>query len=335
MNDDERSEREQAAALRDEVLREPTPPWTHERSQRVRRGLLERLDAAPAPRRTRRPRAWVAALAIGAAASVAYGAVRIIAPSPHDQPSSNPTNSLVVEDRRAQVHARAGADYALLGAQPDEVVRVFDGTVTVSVGALGDAERVRVLTRDAEMETREGTFDLEVEGDTLTSVRAISGEVELRLGSGVKQRLTAGERWTADAATATPLPSPSTPASSSAALAPSAASETTAKAARSATPSASVTRGPSADELAFKEAWQSIEKGDFASAAKRLEGVEGGSALAEDAEYWRAIALIKSGQAQAGEQQLEAFLKKHPTSRRRDEVLAALARLRAKAPPTP
>jgi ferric-dicitrate binding protein FerR (iron transport regulator) len=64
--------------------------------------------------------------------------------------------------------------------QPDEIVRLFGGTLTVRVDPLRSNERFRIVTGDALVEVKGAVFDVTATEDRLTSVRVISGIVEVR-----------------------------------------------------------------------------------------------------------------------------------------------------------
>ncbi len=299
-------------------LRRDVPPWTEARARKLKRRLESRLADERAPRRSSRARAWLLVAAVLALASAAYAAVQL---AQRAAPQSAPRAQVV---HRAMVHPRAGAELALLGAQPDEVVRAFEGEMTIEVAELAKGERFRVLTADAEIETSYGSFDVQVAADRLALVRVITGQVEVRLASGEHRSLHAGERFSPPPAVSA-MPTSAAEAVSSEAPVPSASLAQPRKAPAVASSSA---RRPSTDELAFQEAWASLQKGDYASAAKRLEQVQGDAPIAEDAAFWRAIALSKGGDRERASQALENFMSRYPSSRRRGEVEAALTRRR-------
>jgi TolA-binding protein len=80
-------------------------------------------------------------------------------------------------------------------------------------------------------------------------------------------------------------------------------------------------------EQAFMEGWRAIRDGDHLSAARAMtRAIEASphAMLAEDARYWRAIALGRSGRVQAARAAMEEFLRLHPQSTRAGEVSAIL-----------
>ncbi len=108
------------------------------------------------------------------------------------------SNTIEVNDRstfKATVHSHPAATLFRAGSQPDEIVRLTGGTITVSVKPLEKGERFRVVTGDAEVEVRGTIFDVVVEDDSLLEVSVISGRVDVRPAKGASVTLGPGERW--------------------------------------------------------------------------------------------------------------------------------------------
>lgn len=107
-----------------------------------------------------------------------------------------------------------------------------------------------------------------------------------------------------------------TPSTASEADAPSATTEAPAEA------SGDKAEPPASPDEAFAYAWRAFRSGDYAAAARNFEiAAEGDGPFAEDAGYWRAIAELRRGDEERAVELLDAFLERHPTSARRDEVL--------------
>jgi outer membrane protein assembly factor BamD (BamD/ComL family) len=80
-------------------------------------------------------------------------------------------------------------------------------------------------------------------------------------------------------------------------------------------------------EQAFIEGWRALRAGDHLGAARdmsRTIEASPNAALAEDARYWRAVALARSGRPDAARAAMEEFLRLHPQSSRAGEVSAIL-----------
>jgi TolA-binding protein len=80
-------------------------------------------------------------------------------------------------------------------------------------------------------------------------------------------------------------------------------------------------------ERAFNQGWEALRSGDRLGAAaqmRRALELEPGNALAEDARYWRAVALGRAGAAGEARQAMEEFLREHPRSPRAGEVSVML-----------
>src|SRR6185436_6614824 len=78
---------------------------------------------------------------------------------------------------------------------------------------------------------------------------------------------------------------------------------------------------------AFNQGWASLRAGDHLGAAaqmRRALDLEPANALAEDARYWRAVALGRAGAAGEARAAMEEFLRLHPRSARAGAVSAML-----------
>lgn len=82
---------------------------------------------------------------------------------------------------------------------------------------------------------------------------------------------------------------------------------------------------PTSVERSFKEAFDALRDGDFGVAAARFAEVEDKSdPLAEDASYWRAVALGRAGRTADARRAMERNLERWPSSARAPEVSAML-----------
>lgn len=87
-------------------------------------------------------------------------------------------------------------------------------------------------------------------------------------------------------------------------------------------------------ERAFETGWSSLRNGDYGSAADafaRAVSAAPDAPLAEDARYWRAVALARAGRTTAAARAMARFLKHHPGSSRAGEVSVMLGWLRLDA----
>ncbi|MBI5487480.1 MAG: FecR domain-containing protein [Deltaproteobacteria bacterium] len=262
--------------------------------------------------------------------------------------------------RRATVHAQPHASFVLVGTQPDELVRLAHGTLTVEVSPLAPGERFRVVTADAEVEVRGTAFDVVAADDRLVAVRVFRGHVEVRPAGRAEVALGAGQRWEVPAmlatATATvPTESTRTGAAAPVAEAPGASVASSdrvsalsapdprtvrevrrerparAAAADGAAAGADVQRPPLVTassgpaEAAFDEGWRALRDGDPAGAAEafgRAAAAGTGAPLAEDAAFWRAVALGRAGRDAEAAGALAIFLDRYPSSPRVGEASA-------------
>lgn len=288
---------------------------------------------------------------------------------------------------RASVHSD-DARYALVSPQPNEIIRLYDGTITVSVTPLQPGERFRVITGDGEVEVHGTIFDITAIEDSLTTVRVHEGVVAVRPEEQPATELRHGDRWTLNTGLADltpPLPAATTPqppsplpiephlepdiaplptAPPSAQGRPSpdvpqhaaahamnprdASSDTRAdrdaatratdgnpQSGTGAAPTASTAvdvppstpTGP--DELAFQRGWELLQQGQASAAATAFAQVGSQSSVAEDAAFWRGIALGRNRQLQASERALLDFVRRYPASARVAEAWLAIGMIRS------
>ena len=289
-----------------------------------------------------RARVAVSGRAIAAAAvllllgaAVTWGVSRRM-PDRHDAEMTAPSAARF----RAVAHPAKGAVYEVVSAQPDELLRVFDGAVTVTVGELLATERFRVITGDAEVEVVGTVFEVVVSEDRLVSVRVMSGTVEVRPHGRAAAVLAQGERWHAGEISETTGVAPAAPADVQV------ESSTPRVSRHGATPGKAPeleggekhgrkgirTTGEHTDrridsEALFIDGWGLFRKGDYAAAAQAFDAVttakESGR-LREDAAYWGAIAHAKAGDTSRAKAAMSQYLADYPNERRSADIATRL-----------
>jgi ferric-dicitrate binding protein FerR (iron transport regulator) len=289
-----------------------------------------------------RKRYWIP---VAAAASIAL-AVGVVLLA-HGPSEPLPQKVATGEARRALVHAQKGADHVLLGSQPDEIVRLTEGTIAVEVEKLGAKERFRVVTGDAEVEVRGTAFDVTAANDVLVGVRVWSGMVEVRPRGREVVLLAPGEQWqvpegdrdegvrTVEAAVSQGTPSWERSVrtgvnrdrlandSSAGAVDPRGTREEAG--AGGGGPGSGPPTEPA--EAAFNAGWDALRLGRPAEAAKlfgRAADLGRGEAMIEDAVFWRAVALDRAGAHGPAADGMREFLQRFPSSVRRGEVSVML-----------
>lgn len=311
------------------------------RREEVRTAVL--AASASAPGRLAR-RAWLAPTVLGAAAAgvVAYIAIPRGASQP---PPARPM--------RATVHPHPGARYVASSPSPDEVVQLTDGMIDVDVAPLLPGERFRVIVGDAELEVRGTAFTVTASEQYLQDVAVAHGRVDLRSRSRGPATLGAGQSWhAAPVATAvapspppappaiapappSPYPAPAAPAARprphrAAGVAtphdpqPPVASEP-APAPLPAKPSTEVVR--STEEPSYDQAWEALRANQFGKAATgfaRVLVLAPDGPLAEDASFWRAVALARGQRTAEAVAAFRDFLDGFGKSPRRGEASAML-----------
>ncbi|MCA9617895.1 MAG: tetratricopeptide repeat protein [Myxococcales bacterium] len=270
-----------------------------------------REEPSKRPTSRRRLRAFfVAALALaGAVAAVMFDL------PPEAEVATARQGSLFL--RRGTIRGHHDAVFAAISSQPDEVVVLYQGTVSVEVSPLHPGERFRIVTDDAQIEVVGTEFDVTVDEGKLLGVVVDEGLVEVRGRGGALVSLPAGSDWEA------PPAAPAEPSADEAIPAPA----PPASAAPSAPPSAPPPVGPSADELAFRRGWDALRRDDPEAAVRAFEGVVRDAPLAPDAAFWRGVALARAGRRAEAIFALEQFVRIHPASPHASEARALLARL--------
>ncbi len=237
---------------------------------------------------------------------------------------------------RGWVDPRIGSVYSVVNAQPDEIIRFREGSLTVKVEKLGAKERFRVIVGDGEVEVRGTVFDVDAAGDRLVSVRVMNGEVVVRPDGRPTVVLHAGEAWSATEASPPPLESKDAREMISQSEAPK-RNETEkhrAVTSKHPRPEAAVrgdvespTPAVSLSEQAFNEGWRQFKRGQFSEAISSFENsyaADPRSGFAEDSLFWKAVAEDRRGQARASAATLERFLNTYPRSLRSGEASAML-----------
>ncbi len=170
----------------------PAPEVLADRVESVRTAVLAAVCSPPAPRRTWPWRA--------AAACLAAGGVFLAAGLWRSGKAGRPAGASAAAAASVQPHP--GAKFAQAGSPHDQILRLSDGTVSVSVAPLRPGERFRVVVGDAEVEVHGTAFDVTAQADRLVEVRVLRGKVAVRPDCRTEVLLQPGERWTA------PPPSP-------------------------------------------------------------------------------------------------------------------------------
>lgn len=225
---------------------------------------------------------------------------------------------------RATVRGHHGAIYAEISGQPDEVVRLYEGTITVDVEPLRQGERFRVVTGDAQVEVIGTVFEVTAREGELAAVEVRRGRVEVRGPDEQPNVLLAGSRWDPSATSNDERNDEMATASGAApplVVVPVAASSSTGQAA--------VPREPSEAELAFQRGWAALRDGDEEAASRAFAGVPEKAPLGPDATFWRGIALGRAGRTSEAIAVLERFLRARPTSPHAPQARSTLATLRA------
>lgn len=299
------------------------PPYRPEASrvEQVRTAVLAASVGVARPRRSSRRVAYaiVAAAAVAAAAGVLWKVTR---------PAATP-EQVARADRRGTVTPIGEARYELGPVALDEVVQAHDGRLRVTVETLIDGERFRVVTGDGEVETRGGSFEVELRTDHLQTVVCSSGQIEVRPEYSEAVLLDAGERWEAPklAVETPPAPEPVPTTVEPPAPAPDPPKRT--PKVQKSNGSVGTPVKPPVDapgEAEFRAGWAALKAGEPEKAADSFAAARQvkGTVLAEDASFWEGIALARAGKSSKAIAALRRFVSKYPSSSRSGEAQAKL-----------
>jgi hypothetical protein len=278
----------------------PTRPLSRDAEDRIRLALLTVPESRPRRRLRLRMLFPVAAMVTSL---FALALTSRFVPERPAAPSRIAQARPRLAGPRGRVRAVGAAAFALAGGTPDEVVRLRDGTVHVEVQPLATGERFRVVTGDGEVEVRGTAFEVDATGDRLTGVRVEHGRVEVRPQNGLAVLLNTGEVWSPPVA----LPKARTSRRVAARHRPL---ETDA-------------------DRSFRRGWDALAAGDPAAAAVALEratvaGADDDDGIAEDARFWRAVALVRAQRPDEARVALGEYLRRDATSPRAAEASALL-----------
>jgi TolA-binding protein len=313
------------AALADAGRSIPPPPPAPDRREEIRTALLAKMSAPSAARPARWRWRWQIAAPLAAAVALAIGWWAW--PRGSEAPTAPPVARHAPQAPHAHGHilAHDGARFIRVSAVPDEIVRLVDGTLSVEVEPLHPGERFRIITGDAEVEVRGTAFDVTASADHLRAVRVMHGLVEVRPSGGAASLLRGGQAWQSSTTTAAATPDEVKQQEAPDAGAPRPQHPRTAFQSRR-DPGPSTPTRPAAQQ-AFDDAWTALRAGDFDRAAEafaRAARHDATAPMAEDAHYWRAVALARGGDAPAARTAFESFLHDFPSSPRSGEASVML-----------
>jgi TolA-binding protein len=298
----------------------PSPDVAPEDLEAVRTAVLA---ASRQPRKPMAQALWwlwapVAALVVGAALWLVHGREvrpnRLVGPDAPARPSSP------AELHRGVVHPGNTAVFSLMQGQPDEVVLLRQGEITVEVERLAEHERFRVVTGDAAVEVKGTVFSVTASDDRLVAVGVTRGQVVVSVLGHDPVTLGPNERWdrTLSDERARPglkdsidlfkerdRPSPQ----------PGHARDRRLGLARSDQRTAKALATQSAAETAFADGWQALRSQRLAEAAaafSRAVDAAGDQPLAEDAWFWLAVCQARIPRPAEARETLTTFIARFP-----------------------
>ena len=238
---------------------------------------------------------------------------------------------------RAAVEPQGIATYSVSRTQPDEIIKLMDGTILVTVDPLKPSESVRVVVGNSRVEVRGTVFEVLAKNNRLLDVRVIEGRVEVHTIERLPVVLVAGNRLSEDPTFASLHPVPPEPVQPVLVAAniplPQKHLTQTVKAPKTAslvTPSAPVADNPvvaSPVQKAFETGWTQLKAGQYSLAAQSFASAHAQNKqhpLAEDAAYWQAVSLKYAAQPGQAKTALQNFVDQYPFSPRRGEASVML-----------
>jgi hypothetical protein len=184
-----------------------TPPDA-DRSARVR----ARVVGTMSPRSSLVPRPFRGWLTSGAVGMAAVCSVLLVAFAATHREKRGRVETVRAEAPLGVIQQIGVARFERTSAAPDEVVRLDEGQVHISVAHLAPAERFRLETGDAVVEVRGTEFDVQASSGRLLAVAVERGRVEVRVGASEPAVLAEGGRWSASKspiiAPPEPMPTP-------------------------------------------------------------------------------------------------------------------------------
>jgi TolA-binding protein len=273
----------------------------------AREAIATRLLASSSRAFTTPRRKWVPALA-GAAVLGAVFWLGLSRRSPAPPEITSPPAS------RASIRAVGAARFVRVAGPPDELVRLDEGTIVLEVRRLARGERFRVQTKDGVVEVRGTRFQVSAAGGALAGVAVSEGRVEVRSPGGARVTLDPGDEWVPPP----PAPTDVAPISPPAAVVP----ET-----RTARLRTKPTDGGRTAKATFEKAWSRLRQGDPEGAARlfaEVEEVSRDRGIAEDALYWRAVAIARTGDTGEAARLFLDFSRRFPNASRGGQAATAL-----------
>jgi TolA-binding protein len=212
--------------------------------------------------------------------------------------------------------------------QPDEVVLLRQGEITVEVEHLAEHERFRVLTGDAAVEVKGTVFSLIAADDRLVAVAVARGQVVVRVLGHDSVTLGPNERWDRPPAEQGPQPGPKESIAPFKQRSPHSPQSGHARDHRlglagSDHPRAKALATQSAAETWFADGWQALRSqrlADAAAAFSRAVDAAGDQPLSEDAWFWLAVCQARSPRPAEARATLAAFIARFPHSPRVGEA---------------
>lgn len=264
---------------------------------------------------------------------------------------------------RAKIRPQGFATYSVESSQPNEVVKLKTGTLTVTVDPLRPGERFRVIVGNAEVIVRGTVFDVIAKDGKLIDVLVQSGKVEVR--THVSQPIALGPGQSLDRVAPAPdseskilvaqndQSMKNSPNHNKASDVKQPLINRTERHVSKKTfdndrpktvvekPDTAMQPSPPKEEpdaivpprvknpsqIAFESGWAALREGKHSDAAQYFgQAIKqaGNSPLVEDASFWHAVSLARAGKTNQAKNALTLFVNMYSRSPRRGEASVML-----------
>jgi len=228
---------------------------------------------------------------------------------------------------RGTITAKGQAQYVVESGQPDEVLRLIDGEISIDVAPLKSGEKFHVVVGDAKVLVLGTVFSVMARNNELIDVEVHHGSVEIYKPAKEPVILELNQRWsqhTAVVAMVNTEPVKTEPMQ--VALVTRESFSPVVRQKSESIPSPSISPSESEAQSAVREGIRLLKTGSYSAAAKTFENAlgKGEGPLQEEAAYWSGVAYKYAGRPDKAMGALRYFISSFPSSSRKGEASVML-----------